>query len=141
MNKVFINGNLTKDMEVKVLQNGNYVGKFTIANTVGYGDKKKTYFIPCTLFGKRVESLEKILVTGAGVLVEGQLDYTSVKDEQGNWKNYTNVIVTEIEITKFKETNNYDNMSLEELREACEEQNIKFSYKDTAAMLIKKLKA
>ena len=141
MNKVFINGNLTKDMDVKVLSNGNYVGKFTIANTVGYGDKKKTYFIPCTLFGKRVESLEKILVTGAGVIVEGQLDYTSVKDEQGNWKNYTNVIVTEIEITKFKETNNYDNMSLEELREACEEQNIKFSYKDTAAMLIKKLKA
>lgn len=141
MNKVFINGNLTKDMDVKVLSNGNYVGKFTIANTVGYGEKKKTYFIPCTLFGKRVESLEKILVTGAGVLVEGQLDYTSVKDEQGNWKNYTNVIVTEIEITKFKETNNYDNMSLEELREACEEQNIKFSYKDTVAMLIKKLKA
>lgn len=141
MNKVFINGNLTKDMEVKVLPNGNYVGKFTIANTVGYGDKKKTYFIPCTLFGKRVESLEKILVTGAGVLVEGQLDYTSVKDEQGNWKNYTNVIVTEIEITKFKETSNYDNMSLEELRQSCEEQNIKFSYKDTAAMLIKKLKA
>ena len=141
MNKVFINGNLTKDMDVKVLQNGNYVGKFTIANTVGYGDKKKTYFIPCTLFGKRVESLEKILITGAGVLVEGQLDYTSVKDEQGNWKNYTNVIVTEIEITKFKETNNYDNMSLEELRQSCEEQNIKFSYKDTVAMLIKKLKA
>lgn len=141
MNKVFINGNLTKDMDVKVLSNGNYVGKFTIANAVGYGDKKKTYFIPCTLFGKRVESLEKILVTGAGVLVEGQLDYTSVKDEQGNWKNYTNVIVTEIEITKFKESNNYDNMTLEELREACEEQNIKFSYKDTAGMLIKKLKA
>ena len=141
MNKVFINGNLTKDMDVKVLSNGNYVGKFTVANTVGYGDKKKTYFIPCTLFGKRVESLEKILVTGAGVLVEGQLDYTSVKDEQGNWKNYTNVIVTEIEITKFKETNNYDNMSLEELRQSCEEQNIKFSYKDTAGMLIKKLKA
>ena len=141
MNKVFINGNLTKNMDVKVLSNGNYVGKFTVANTVGYGDKKKTYFIPCTLFGKRVESLEKILVTGAGVLVEGQLDYTSVKDEQGNWKNYTNVIVTEIEITKFKETNNYDNMSLEELRQSCEEQNIKFSYKDTAGMLIKKLKA
>ena len=141
MNKVFINGNLTKDMDVKVLSNGNYVGKFTVANTVGYGDKKKTYFIPCTLFGKRVESLEKILVTGAGVIVEGQLDYTSVKDEQGNWKNYTNVIVTEIEITKFKESNNYDNMTLEELREACEEQNIKFSYKDTAGMLIKKLKA
>ena len=141
MNKVFINGNLTKDMEVKVLQNGNYIGKFTVANTVGYGEKKKTYFIPCTLFGKRVESLEKILVTGAGVLVEGQLDYTSVKDDQGNWKNYTNVVVTEIEITRFKETVNYDSMSIVELREECKKQNIKFDYKDTAGMLIKKLKA
>ena len=141
MNKVFINGNLTKDMEVKVLQNGNYIGKFTVANTVGFGEKKKTYFIPCTLFGKRVESLEKMLIKGAGVMVEGQLDVSSVKDEQGNWKNYTNVVITEIEITRFANTNNYDGMSLEELREACKEQNIKFSYKDTAGMLIKKLNA
>ena len=141
MNKVFINGNLTKDMEVKVLQNGNYIGKFTVANTVGFGEKKKTYFIPCTLFGKRVESLEKMLVKGTGVIVEGQLDVSSVKDDQGNWKNYTNVVVTEIEVTKFKQTNNYDDMSLEELREECKKQNIKFGYKDTAGMLIKKLNA
>ena len=141
MNKVFINGNLTKDMEVKVLQNGNYIGKFTVANTVGFGEKKKTYFIPCTLFGKRVESLENMLVKGAGVIVEGQLDVSSVKDEQGNWKNYTNVVITELEITKFKQNADYDNYSLEELREACKEQNIKFTYKDTNTMLIKKLRA
>lgn len=141
MNKVFLNGNLTKDMDVKVLQNGNYIGKFTVANTVGFGDNKKTYFIPCTLFGKRVESLEKMLVKGAGVMVEGQLDVSSVKDDQGNWKNYTNVIVTGIEITKFKETVNYESMSIVELREECKKQNIKFDYKDTAGMLIKKLNA
>lgn len=141
MNKVFLNGNLTKDMDVKVLQNGNYIGKFTVANSVGFGDNKKTYFIPCTLFGKRVESLEKMLVKGAGVMVEGQLDVSSVKDDQGNWKNYTNVIVTGIEITKFKETVNYDSMSIVELREECKKQNIKFDYKDTAGMLIKKLNA
>lgn len=141
MNKVFLNGNLTKDMDVKVLQNGNYVGKFTVANTVGFGDNKKTYFIPCTLFGKRVESLEKLLLKGAGVMVEGQLDVSSVKDDQGNWKNYTNVIVTGIEITKFKETVNYESMSIVELREECKKQNIKFDYKDTAGMLIKKLNA
>lgn len=141
MNKVFLNGNLTKDMDVKVLQNGNYVGKITVANTVGFGDNKKTYFIPCTLFGKRVESLEKILVKGAGVIIEGQLDYNSVKDDQGNWKNYMNVVVSGIEITRFKETVNYDSMSIVELREECKKQNIKFDYKDTAGMLIKKLNA
>lgn len=141
MNKVFLNGNLTKDMDVKVLQNGNYVGKITVANTVGFGDNKKTYFIPCTLFGKRVESLEKILVKGAGVIIEGQLDYNSVKDDQGNWKNYMNVVVSGIEITRFVENNQYDNMSVEELREECKKQNIKYGFKDTREMLLKKLNA
>ena len=141
MNKVLLNGNLVKDMDVKVLQNGNYIGKFTVANSVGFGDNKKTYFIPCTLFGKRVESLEKILVKGAGVIIEGQLDYNSVKDEQGNWKNYMNVVVNDIEVTRFVQSNQYDNMSVEELREECKKQNIKFGFKDSREMLIKKLNA
>ena len=141
MNKVLLNGNLVKDMDVKVLQNGNYIGKFTVANSVGFGDNKKTYFIPCTLFGKRVESLEKILLKGAGVIIEGQLDYNSVKDEQGNWKNYMNVVVNDIEITRFVQNNQYDNMSVEELREECKKQNIKYGFKDSKEMLIKKLNA
>ena len=141
MNKVLLNGNLVKDMDVKVLQNGNYIGKFTVANSVGFGDNKKTYFIPCTLFGKRVESLEKILVKGAGVIIEGQLDYNSVKDDQGNWKNYMNVVVNDIEITRFVQSNHYDNMSVEELREECKKQNIKYGFKDSREMLIKKLNA
>ena len=141
MNKVLLNGNLVKDMDVKVLQNGNYIGKFTVANSVGFGDNKKTYFIPCTLFGKRVESLEKILVKGAGVIIEGQLDYNSVKDDQGNWKNYMNVVVNDIEITRFVQSNQYDNMSVEELREECKKQNIKYGFKDSREMLIKKLNA
>ena len=141
MNKVLLNGNVVKDMDVKVLQNGNYIGKFTVANSVGFGDNKKTYFIPCTLFGKRVESLEKILVKGAGVIIEGQLDYNSVKDEQGNWKNYMNVVVNDIEVTRFVQSNQYNNMSVEELREECKKQNIKYGFKDSREMLIKKLNA
>ena len=141
MNKVLLNGNLVKDMDVKVLQNGNYIGKFTVANSVGFGDNKKTYFIPCTLFGKRVERLEKILVKGAAVIIEGQLDYNSVKDENGNWKNYMNVVVNDIEITRFVQNNQYENMTIEELREECKKQNIKFGFKDSKEMLIKKLNA
>ena len=141
MNKVLLNGNLTKDMDVKVLQNGNYIGKFTVANTVGFGDNKKTYFIPCTLFGKRVESLEKILVQGVGVISEGQRDYRSGKDDKGNWKKYMDVIVNDVEITRFVQSNHYDNMSVEELREECKKQNIKYGFKDSKEMLIKKLNA
>ena len=141
MNKVIISGNLTKDMDVMVSKNDMNIGNFTVAVNNGYGENVNTQFYPVVLFGKRVESLEKILVKGAGVIIEGQLDYNSVKDEQGNWKNYMNVVVNDIEITRFVQNNQYDNMSVEELREECKKQNIKYGFKDSKEMLIKKLNA
>lgn len=108
MNKVIISGNLTRDMDVKVLANETIVGNFTVANQVGFGDKAKTNFVPVTMFGQRVESLEKYLVTGAKVLIEGEIDYKSVQDDKGNWKNYFSVIVHNIEIIKFKEDNPFE---------------------------------
>ena len=108
MNKVIISGNLTRDMDVKVLANETLVGNFTVANQVGYGDKAKTNFVPVTMFGQRVESLEKYLVTGAKVLIEGEIDYKSVQDDKGNLKNYFSVIVHNIEIIKFKEDNPFE---------------------------------
>ena len=108
MNKVIISGNLTKDMNVKVLANETIVGNFTVANQVGFGDKTKTNFVPVTMFGQRAESLEKYLVIGAKVLIEGEIDYKSVQDDKGNWKNYFSVIVHNIEIIKFKEENVFE---------------------------------
>ena len=92
-------------------------------------------------FGKRVESLEKLLLKGTGVLIEGQLDITNKQDENGNWKNYVNVVVTEIEITKFKEVINYNDKTVDELRQICKDKNIKFTYKDTKEVLINKINA
>lgn len=108
MNKVIISGNLTRDMDVKVLANDTIVGNFTVANQVGFGDKAKTNFVPVTMFGQRVESLEKYLITGAKVLIEGEIDYKSVQDDKRNWKNYFSVIVHNIEIIKFKEDNPFE---------------------------------
>lgn len=108
MNKVIISGNLTRDMDVKVLANETLVGNFTVANQVGYGEKAKTNFVPVTMFGQRVESMEKYLVTGAKVLIEGEIDYKSIQDDKGNWKNYFSVIVHNIEIIKFKEDNPFE---------------------------------
>lgn len=108
MNKVIISGNLTRDMDVKVLANETIVGNFTVANQVGYGENAKTNFVPVTMFGQRVESMEKYLVTGAKVLIEGEIDYKSVQDDKGNWKNYFSVIVHNIEIIKFKEENVFE---------------------------------
>ena len=101
MNKLLVNGNLVRDMEVK--DTGKcLVGTFTIANNVGYDEEQKTNFVNCVLFGDRVESLVEYLVKGCKVLVEGELaiEQYEVNDE----KRYTTkVYVKSLEIEKFKE--------------------------------------
>ena len=101
MNKVLVNGNVVRDMEVK--DTGRcLVGNFTIANNVGYGEEQKTNFVNCVLFGDRVESLVEYLVKGCKVLIDGELaiEQYEVNDE----KRYaTKVYVKSLEIEKFKE--------------------------------------
>ena len=118
MNKVIISGNLTKDMDVKVLANETIVGNFTVANQVGFGDKAKTNFVPVTMFGQRVESLEKYLVTGVKVLIEGEIDsfllslfhiINSINVTTSNTVHiHTITSPVTIEIIKFKEENVFE---------------------------------
>ena len=103
MNKLIISGNLTKDMEVMVTKNDMNIGKFTVAVNNGYGENTNTQFYPVVLFGKRVEALQKYLLKGTKVIIEGQIDYNSVQDDEGNWKNYFQVIANDIDIVKFVE--------------------------------------
>ena len=105
MNKVILCGNLTKDMEVKIYKgktkkdNDNIVGKFTVAVNEGYGENKKTTFIPITIFNKTVENLEEYLIKGTKVNIVGRLDIQNVETEEGH-KTYVSVISNEIQLLK-----------------------------------------
>ena len=101
MNKVIISGNLVKDMEVTTTKK-TYIGNILIANNRGYGDDQRTTFVRCSLFGKRVESMEEYLVKGAKVLITGTLDIVS-KEIDGDYVNFTNILIDEIEILKLKD--------------------------------------
>ena len=104
MNKVIISGNLIKDMEVKVSKNDVNIGKFTVAVDNGYGENKNTQYYPVILFGKRVETLQKYLLKVTKVIVDGQIDYKSIlEDDEKTWKNYFQIIANDIDIVKFVE--------------------------------------
>lgn len=101
MNKLIINGRLTKDMEVKTVNKNTLVASFTIANNVRYGGKEKTNFVRCTMFGgKIINALEEYLVKGCQVLIDGELQIDTVEDNK-EYTSYTNVLVNRIEIEKF----------------------------------------
>ena len=105
MNKVILCGNLTKDMDVKIIKgkskkdNDVIVGKFILAVNEGYGDNKKTTFIPITIFNKTVENLENYLVKGTKINVVGRLDINNIETEEG-YKTYVSVVSNEIQLLK-----------------------------------------
>ena len=105
MNNLTINGNLVRDMEIKDVK-GLLIGEFTIANNQRVNkDKEETTFLKCTLFGPRVEALEKFLVKGAKVLVSGRLSINNVANVEvkEGYKTYVSCIVDNLEIEKFVE--------------------------------------
>lgn len=103
MNKVILLGNLVKDLEVTVTKNDKLVGKTTLAVNEGYGDNQKTTFVNLSIFGERCDKLQQYLLKGTGVLIDGKLDINNVQDKDGKWSTYVNVIVNELQITKFVE--------------------------------------
>ena len=108
MNKVILCGNLTKDMDVKIIKgktkksDDTIVGRFTLAVNEGYGENKKTTFIPITIFNKTVENLEEYLIKGTKVNVVGRLDINNTETEEG-YKTYVSVVSNEIQLLKVAE--------------------------------------
>ena len=104
MNILSINGNLVKDMEVRQYGKGNIMATFTVANNERVGQNDVSTFINCVMFGeKRIEALQKYLVKGCKVLISGRLSIENYQDDEGNYKNYTSVVVNNLEIEKFKD--------------------------------------
>lgn len=105
MNKVILCGNLTKDMDVKIYKgkskkdDDTIVGRFTVAVNEGYGENKKTTFVPVTIFNKTVENLEEYLIKGTKVNICGKLDIQNKETEDG-YKTYVSVLANEVQLLK-----------------------------------------
>lgn len=93
MNQVNIIGNLTKDPEVRYStgENQQAIARFTIAVNDGYGEKKKTNYIPIVVFGKQAENCEMFLSKGKKVAVTGKIQTGSY--EKNGQKVYTTDVV------------------------------------------------
>lgn len=89
-------GRLVRDPEVRYTQSGKAVCRFTLAIDDGWGEKKKTYFIPVTCWEKLAEACGNNLVKGQKVAVMGTL--TQRTYEQNGEKRYAyEVVAREVE--------------------------------------------
>ena len=77
-NKVFIMGNLTRDIKLTYLPSQTPVSEFSIATSRKFKKQdgtmgEDTCFVDCRIFGKSAEVVDKYLKKGDPIFVEGRL--------------------------------------------------------------------
>ncbi|HEU0126312.1 single-stranded DNA-binding protein [Flavobacterium sp.] len=100
-NRVQLIGNVGNDPEIKTLESGKKLAHLTIATHDVYrnekGDKvEQTEWHRVTAWGKTAEIIEKFVVKGKEVAIEGKLTHRSYDDKNGERKYITEVVVNEI---------------------------------------------
>jgi single-strand DNA-binding protein len=83
MNKISVTGRIGRDSELRFLPNGDPILSFSIADDVGYGDKKTTTWWNCSLFGKRGEALQPHTMKGQQVVVFGMAQMREWTNKDG----------------------------------------------------------
>lgn len=100
-NRVQLIGRVGQDPEVKSLEDGKKVATVSIAtNDVYYkdnGDKvEQTEWHRVTAWGKTAEIIEKYVIKGKEIAIEGKLSHRSYEDKEGNKKFVTDVVANEV---------------------------------------------
>jgi len=85
MNSCTFTGRLGKDAETRNVSDTT-VTSFSLASDVGYGEKKSTVWLDCSIWGKRGATLQPALVKGAEITVIGELSEREYTNGQGETK-------------------------------------------------------
>lgn len=103
INRVIIEGNLTRDVEMRATASGLAVAGFTVAVNEKRKNAEGEYvdapvFVKCSLFGTRAEKLSKYLLKGTKVTIDGKLRYSQwVKDDEK--RHELSIIVDQLEFS------------------------------------------
>ena len=100
-NRVQLIGNVGNDPEIKTLESGKKFVQLTIATNDYYKNDKgekieQTDWHRVTAWGKVAEIIEKYVVKGKEVAIDGKLTHRSYDDKNGEKKYITEVVVNEI---------------------------------------------
>jgi single-strand DNA-binding protein len=102
LNRVFLMGNLTRDLELKYGKNGQPVTNLRLAVNRAYttqnGEKKEEVcFVNVVVWGKQAESCHTYLRKGSAVFVEGRLQNRSWETEDGQKKSILEVVADRVQ--------------------------------------------
>lgn len=86
LNKIFIQGNVTRDPEVRTTANGNKIVKFGLAWNETRNGEETAHFYNVVVMGRTADFVEQYVKKGSGVIVEGQLNNNRWVDKESGDK-------------------------------------------------------
>lgn len=109
VNKVVLIGHLGQDPEVRHLESGTVVAKFSIATNERYKDKSGelktlTEWHDVVMWRGLAETAERILNKGKLVYVEGKLTHRKWQDKEGVTRRSTEVLANTFQVLDKKES-------------------------------------
>lgn len=111
INRVTISGNLTRDPQIRSTQSGTNILSLGIAVNDRHKNSKTgewedyANFIDVCVFGKRADSLSRILKKGTKVCIDGKLRYSSW-ERNGQKRSKLEVIADDVDIMQSRNANN-----------------------------------
>mgnify|MGYP001025907618 CR=1 FL=1 len=100
-NKVQLIGNLGQDPEIKTLDSGSKLAKFSLATSESYTNKQgekvtDTQWHNIICWGKNADIVERFVEKGKQVGIEGKLTTRSWQDKNGDKRYITEVVCKEL---------------------------------------------
>ncbi len=107
LNAVHLLGNLTRDVELRFISDGNPVANFSIAINRSYktksGEKKEDVtFVKIVVWGRRAEVCNEWLRKGSPVLIEGRLQTRSWETQTGEKRSVLEVVANNVQFLPTK---------------------------------------
>ncbi len=102
LNKVFLMGNMTRDPELRYMQNGKALVSFGLAVSRSWtspeGEKKEDVcFVDISMFGKRAEIISEYFSKGSPIFIEGRLQFRQWESKEGQKRNALRVVADDFQ--------------------------------------------
>ena len=100
-NRVVLIGHLGSSPESKTLESGKSLTRFSLATTESYKNEKgekisETQWHNLVAWGKTADIIEKYVVKGKEIAIEGKLTHKSYEDKNGEKRYVTEVVIDEL---------------------------------------------
>jgi single-strand DNA-binding protein len=100
-NKVQLIGHVGNDPEIKTFDGGKKLAKLNVATNQSYKNEKgekveETQWHSLIAWGKTADIIEKYVVKGKEIAIEGKLTHRSYEDKNGEKRYITEVVIDEL---------------------------------------------